>query len=131
MNKIAEEIKDYLTLKLAEQGKSVVDFENELQQLNTLAGAEKVASSLAGAAVSPLGFLGGVPGGVGSVTSGYMGAALPLSFGVGAAGGSLLAGADRSLDEMNEALDAERKKLEYIHNLRKALEAEHGIAARS
>jgi len=133
MNKIAEEIKDILTLKLAELGMSVMDFEKSLHNLNTGEGVLKVADTLDGvSSQSPLpaaaaGYALAGRGGNKSSGNLYTQYGLPLTVGAGIMGGTILSRADNDLEDLNSSLDSERKKIDYLRNLKRNLEVEHGI----
>ena len=135
MNKIAEEIKDVLTLKLAECGMSVVELDRQLASLNTGEGVLKVAGTLDSvtggglpvAAAAGYAMSGRNDNSKKNIIDRYLSYGMPIAIGAGIAGGSLLSNADNDLEDLNTSLESERKKIEYLKNLRNRLAVEHNL----
>lgn len=156
MTKYARAIKNELIMELAKQGSSVEELENSLSNINTGEGVFKIASlfentkkaaaplgapkldstaaSLGGALGygfgGPLGAMAGatVGGTGGRAIEGLGDMALKSSMGAGALAGLTFDEMDKSVENLNIALEREREKINLVRRLTNNLKKEHGLS---
>jgi hypothetical protein len=157
LTKNARAIKNELISELSKAGSSVEELEDALSNINTGEGVLKVSklfaqvksaaegsasggknfitpSSAAGGALGyvvggPLGgMIGGTLGGAAGTTASSIGeAALKGSMGAGALAGLTFDEMDKSVEDINRALDREREKIHLVKRITNNLKREHGL----
>jgi hypothetical protein len=157
MTKYARAIKNELIMELAKQGSSIEELEDSLGKINTGEGVFKIASlfentkqaaalpqggpkidSTAAGLGGALGYgFGGPLGAMAGATIGGTGGraieglgetALKSSMGAGALAGLTFDEMDKSVENLNIALEREREKINLVRRLTNNLKKEHGLS---
>ena len=110
MDKYAKAVKSQLAEELHKSGSSLDEFEHALQTINTGEGVYKFASTSSNM--------------FGTITD----LALKSSLTGGALAGLGLDEMDKSVHDVNKALDREREKVNLVRRLTANLKREHGLA---
>jgi hypothetical protein len=116
MTKYAKAIKSMLAEELSKQGSSIEEFEQALQTINTGEGVYKVAEATSNIAGNFMGAAGSLPE-----------FAFKTTLTGGALGGLTLDEMDKSVHEVNKALDREREKINMVRRITENLKKEHGF----
>lgn len=110
MTKYAKAIKAQLAEELSKSGSSLEEFELTLQNINTGEGVYKFAAT------------------TGNVFGTITDLALKSSLTGGALAGLGLDEMDKSVHDLNKALDREREKVNLVRRLTSNIKREHGLA---
>jgi hypothetical protein len=124
LTKYAQAIKNELAMELAKQGSSLEEFEHALANVNTGEGVFKIAND-SSALISKY-MDQGISRGLSDMGS-LPGLAIKGSLAGGALAGLTFDEMDKSVDQVNRALQRERQKVDLIRKITNNLKKEHGI----
>ena len=116
LTKYAKAIKAELAMELSMQGKSIQDFENTLESINTGESVYKFAEVTSGITGNIMGALTTLPE-----------FAFKGSLAGGALTGLTLDEMDKSVQDVNKSLEREREKIKLVRRITENLKREHGI----